>query len=337
VADRGQIEALLASISVDRPLRGIVHAAGVLDDGVVGGQTIERLSAVMAPKAAGAWHLHAATQHRALDFFVLFSSSAALFGAAGQSSYAAANAFLDALAHARRAVGLPALSVNWGPWAEVGMAARLDERERRNWARRGIQMIRPAEGTALLGTSMELSRIQLAVLPIDWTVLGGAGKEPSLLAAFRPDARIAGDHVRPREQEPELRVQLAHAAPSQRRGLLVRHVVNRIAAVLRLADPDAIDLDQPLVELGIDSLMALELRNTFARGAGCPLPATLLFDCPTPGALASLLASKLLDGAEPRTADRVEELRPAAAIGDCSEEELVLMLSQKLDALMENR
>ena len=174
------------------------------------------------------------------------------------------------------------------------------------------------------------------MLPIDWPVyIGqfGTGKEPALLAAFRREALVRATRARqPADPESTLRARLEEAAPSQRRGLLVTHVVESIPKLLRFADAEAIDLDQPLVELGIDSLMALELRNALVRATGCPLPATLLFDCPTPRALARLLADKLLDGRVPGRRPRASR-EPSAAIEECSEEELSLMLSQKLDAL----
>jgi acyl carrier protein len=181
--------------------------------------------------------------------------------------------------------------------------------------------------------------VPVGSLPVDWPVFigqHGVGKEPPLLAGFRREAQVAldhGDRAGSRKPEPELRAQLANAAPGQRRGVLVTHVVDRVARVLRTVDPELLDLDQPLVELGIDSLMALELRNTLARTTGCPLPATLLFDCPTPRAIARLLADKLLECADSSAADCAAEPRTLAAIDECSEEELALMLSQKLDAL----
>ena len=150
------------------PLRGIVHAAGVLDDGPLVQQEWDRFAEVMAPKVQGAWELHAATEDLPLDFFVLFSSVASLLGSAGQGNYAAANAFLDGLAHYRRAQGLQALSINWGPWAEVGMAAALEERTRQRQTERGFHFIEPTQGTRALGEVLERSYPQLAVLPLDW-------------------------------------------------------------------------------------------------------------------------------------------------------------------------
>ncbi len=180
ISEAEQVRALLAAIEQTMPpLRGIVHAAGVLDDGVLLQQNRERFETVMAPKIWGAWLLHDLTRDLPLDFFVLYSSAAALFGSAGQGNYAAANAFLDALAHQRRAEGLPALSINWGAWAEAGMAATVDH-NRRQWTQRGFGLIAPDQGIQALGQALRLGIPQVAVLPIDW---------PQLLQHF-PDGSV---------------------------------------------------------------------------------------------------------------------------------------------------
>ena len=338
VARRDDVARVLERVAAELPpLRGVVHAAGVLDDGVLIQQQWKRFAAVLRPKAMGAANLDALTAALDLDLFVLFSSGASMLGSAGQSNHAAANAFLDALAHDRRARGASAISINWGPWREIGAAANADLGVR--MVSHGMGLMTPREGVLALHTIVRRAPVQVGVLPIDWPVfIGqfGVGKEPALLAGFRREALVARDHnghASPRTLEPELRARLAEAAPSQRRGLLVTDVVDNIARILRLADAEVIDLDQPLIELGIDSLMALELRNTLVRTSGCPLPATLLFDCPTPRAIARLLADKLLDFAESPVADHEAEPRTLATIEECSEEELSLMLSQKLDVL----
>ena len=152
IAQRADVDRVLAHVAGSMPpLRGIVHAAGVLDDGVILGQTWTRLATVMAPKVRGAWNLHEATRALPLDFFVMFSSIASALGSPGQANYASANALLDALAHYRRGQGLPALSINWGPWADGGMAAGAANQISRRWSDRGLASLTPDEGLRALG------------------------------------------------------------------------------------------------------------------------------------------------------------------------------------------
>ncbi|MCK6562456.1 SDR family NAD(P)-dependent oxidoreductase [bacterium] len=279
------------------PLRGIFHAAGVLEDGVLLQQNWPRFAKVFAPKVSGAWNLHTATLGMALDFFVLFSSTSALLGAAGQGNYAAANAFLDGLAHYRRALGLPALSVDWGPWAEVGMAANLGSKEQQRLASQGMGTIAPSQGLRILAELLGRDEAQIGVLPVHWRkflLQFAAGKVPPVLRA------IAGEmSSRPAEKAAapvstnEFQQRLEAAQPAERPGLMVTHVRALVARVLGLHSLEAIGLQQPLQELGMDSLMAVELRNAIGNSVGRELPATLLYDYPTVKALADYLLEKV--------------------------------------------
>ena len=169
VADAELVEAVVADIRATMgPLRGVIHAAGVLDDGTLRNLDWPRFEAVLRPKVAGAWNLHRATLADPLDVFVLYSSAAALLGASGQANYVAANAFLDALAHHRRAIGRPALSINWGAWDEAGMAARLDDGQRSRLTQTGVALIDPALGDRLLGQLLAAPAAQVGVIPVDW-------------------------------------------------------------------------------------------------------------------------------------------------------------------------
>ncbi len=171
IGNRSEVESLLAQVAQEMPpLRGVFHLAGTLDDGILREQSRERFDRVMAAKVHGAWNLHELTRDLSppLDLFVLFSSAAAILGSPGQGNYASANAFLDALAHHRRGLGLPALSVNWGSWDEVGMAARLKESEGQRWSAAGIGWIGVDQGLATLERLILEDRVQAAVLPIDW-------------------------------------------------------------------------------------------------------------------------------------------------------------------------
>ena len=284
------------------PLRGIVHAAGVVDDGVLLQQTWERFQKVARPKIAGAWNLHAATRALPLDFFVLFSTGSAVLGSAGQGNYAAANAFLDALAHRRRAEGLPALSINWGAWAGGGMAAMVSEHDRRRWSEMGVGLIEPSEGILALERLIADGATQAAVLPMDWArYLGqpGVSERPILrgmLGGARRQQRATGPASSSR---PRLREELEAADPARRMEMLIDHVRDRVVKVLGLGPSIHVDERQLLTDLGMDSLMAVELSNHLQASLACKLPPTLAFEYPSIRAMAEYLATDVLGLALP--------------------------------------
>ena len=305
VARAEDVTRALGEIETALPrLRGIVHAAGIVEDAMVPGQTRAGLAAVMAAKVAGAWNLHRATAPLELDFFVLYSSMAGVLGSAGQANYAAANAFLDALAAHRRAQGRRALAIQWGPWSEGGMAAALGERGRRRWAAQGIREL--GAGEAL----MQLERLlaggaaapaSAAPLPIAWEryVAALAGGAPPFL---RDLVRVTANGARATAvpARPALVAQLAAAPRARRRHLLLAHVREQAALVLQLPKSHALDPDQGFKELGLDSLMAVELRNRLRVTVGHALPTTLAFDHPTAAAVADFLARVLDIGGDER-------------------------------------
>ena len=278
------------------PLRGIIHAAGVLDNAVILEQDWAKFARVLAPKAAGAWHLHELTQKLPLDFFVLFSSVAAMMGAPGQANYAAANAYLDALAHQRRAEGLPALSINWGPWDEIGMAARVDSRQKQRWEAQGVGAIPPDQGVEKLERLIAPEGpTQVGVLVVDWTRFFKqfpAGVVPRVLSELVP---TAGRDGAARKVDERLLDQFEEAPAGEREELLREYVRGQAARVLRLPSERPLDARQPLNELGMDSLMAVELRDRLGAAVGRTLPATLLFNHPTVAQLGAFLARELLD------------------------------------------
>ncbi|MCA9717194.1 MAG: alpha/beta fold hydrolase [Myxococcales bacterium] len=282
VTNRAQLAALLDELSRDAPpLRGVIHAAGVVDDGVLQQQGWERFRKVLAPKVDGAWYLHELTQQTPLDFFVLFSSMASLMGPAGQGNYAAANAFLDALAHHRRAVGLPAISINWGPWAGPGMAGRITANARRRFAERGFGVIDPERGLAVFGRALSLDRAQIGVLPVDWNALRVQRQQrhvPRMLEALLPQPPRASSGA---SRAPDLLRRLRDLDPTARRELLRIALQAHAARILGLGAPGEIAGDRSLKEIGLDSLMAVELRNAICETIGRPLPATFVFDHPT--------------------------------------------------------
>jgi NADPH:quinone reductase-like Zn-dependent oxidoreductase/aryl carrier-like protein len=269
------------------PLRGIIHAAMVLDDVSLRQLTLERLQKVMAPKLIGAWNLHTLTLNAPLDFFVLFSSSAALHGSPGQANYVAANVGLDALAHYRRAQGLPALSINWGRLAEVGYVARHDEIGQR-LERLGVKAFTPKQAVTVLGRLLQLNPIQMGVMRTDWQQWGqlyrAAGDSPLLSHLIR-GAEAGGLG----EKASLIRDALGAAAPGERQTLLEAYLQQEVARSLRL-DPSQIDVQQSLDAIGLDSLMGLELKNRFETDLGVDLPMATLMQDPT----ISQLATKLL-------------------------------------------
>ncbi|MEE8526152.1 MAG: SDR family NAD(P)-dependent oxidoreductase [Thermoanaerobaculia bacterium] len=288
-----EVARIFAGIDAATPLRGVVHAAGVLDDGVLDNLDWERFAKVMAPKLAGAWNLHSSSRGQPLDFFVSFSSAASLLGSPGQGSYAAANAFLDALAHYRRSAGLPALAIDWGPWAENGMAQSRDRRTRARWRRRGMSPLQPRHGLAVLELLLRQETPQVAVLPVRWRRFVAdlpASAEPPMLAEI---VRRAESREVPAASRAPLERRLREAPSADRRQLLEAFVHEQAARVLGLDSTKILEPKRPLKELGIDSLMAVELRNALAAGLGESLPTTLVFDYPTPKALIDFLLGRL--------------------------------------------
>jgi acyl transferase domain-containing protein/NADPH:quinone reductase-like Zn-dependent oxidoreductase/NAD(P)-dependent dehydrogenase (short-subunit alcohol dehydrogenase family)/acyl carrier protein len=290
VSQPAEVARLIGTVGRElAPLRGVIHAAGVLDDGVLLNQTAERFAGVMAPKVAGSWNLHQATRSLPLDFFVMFSGAGTLLGSPGQSNYAAANAFLDGLAQARRAEGLPAQSIAWGPWSEVGLAARVERGGR--LALRGVASLSPSDGVEALGRVMQDGAAQIAVLPLDvrqclesYPVLAGSPLF-EILARGVPD-RATGT------AEPAFRHTLSALPPAERRGALEHHLRDHAARVLGLP-PARIAVREPLGNLGFDSLMTLELRNRIETSLGLKLSATVVWNYPTIMALAEYLERKL--------------------------------------------
>jgi acyl transferase domain-containing protein/acyl carrier protein len=335
VARQEDVARLMAAVEASMPpLGGVIHAAGVIDDGVLLHQDRSRLAHVMAPKVAGAWNLHTLTQRHPLDFFVLFSSIVAIAGTAGQGNYAAANAFLDALAQYRRSTGLPALSINWGAWAETGMAAQLSGRDQRRWIDQGIILIPPERGLAAMEQLLADATVQASVVPMLWPTFleqFAPGAEPCLYAEV-PRGVLP---TRAAPSRPALLEHVLAAAANRRRPLLDAHVRDHVARALGLARADTIDPQQPLGELGLDSLMAVEIRNVLGVQVGQVLPVSLLYDYPTVDALTGFLA-RLIPGLEsgtPAEAVPADDRQRIAALQQVSETEAEELLLKELQAL----
>jgi NAD(P)-dependent dehydrogenase (short-subunit alcohol dehydrogenase family)/acyl carrier protein len=340
VADREQLAQALGEVEKSLPpLRGIVHAAGVLDDGVVQQQSWARFEKVMAPKAYGAWHLHKLTQQQPLDFFVLFSSSSTLLGTAGQANHVAANTFLDALAAYRRGQGLPALSINWGAWAEIGATARMQVLD--PLRQRGEGSLTPAQGIHYLEQLLLAQAVQVGVMPIDWPLFL---QKRSVHSPFFADFSAATKQSATSELELTFRQQLDTATAEQRQALLAAHIEAQVIQVLGWHAGKPLDATLGFFDLGMDSLTSIELRNRLGRCLACALPVTLAFDYPTVGELVAYLSQKLF----PTTSEVVQKSGQAIsspgwpdeqatqavqALQQLSEAEAEALLVQELEGL----
>jgi acyl transferase domain-containing protein/acyl carrier protein len=335
IAERTEAEGLIGTIKSSMPpLRGLIHAAGILDDGVLQEQSWQRFARVLSPKVEGAWNLHELTSEIPLDFFVCFSSMVSLFGAPAQGNYVAANAFMDALAHARRALSLPALSINWCPWAEVGMAAGLEARAQRRLANRGVQTIAPADALRVLDRLLGTDAAQVAVLSIDWPVFLSAFSAAGTPPYFE---RLLAET--PRVVKTALLQPLHQASAEERPRLLAAHLRAEVARVLELGDSETIAMEHRLFDLGLDSLMAVELRNGVQAELELNLSATLLFDYPTLETLVPHLLA-VLGLAEEKIGESIVEENAvdvlAAGIEELSEEEAEALLRRELKKMQDD-
>ncbi|MEU2794835.1 SDR family NAD(P)-dependent oxidoreductase, partial [Streptomyces sp. NPDC007100] len=307
VADRAALEQVLSDVEVS----AVVHTAGVVDDGVVGSLTPERVAAVLRPKVDAAWHLHELTRGRELSAFVLFSSAAGVFGTAGQGNYAAANAYLDALAAHRRAAGLPATSLAWGMWNTTAsaMTGALADVDRSRMARSGAIGLSEEEGLALFDAAIADDRALSVALRLDPAALRGQDVPALLRALVRAPKRRAAAGTGP---DGGFAGRLAGLAPDARRAAALDLVRTHVAAVLGFAGPDEITPDRAFQDLGFDSLTGVELRNQLGAAAGLRLSATAVFDYPTPQALADHLVTELLGDQAPAARSVVSAPAPAA-------------------------
>ncbi|HVR06254.1 MAG TPA: type I polyketide synthase, partial [Solirubrobacteraceae bacterium] len=273
VSDRGALQALLAELPDAHPLRAVVHAAGVLDDRVIAALTPERLRHVLAPKVAGAWHLHELTRELDLAAFVLFSSLASVVGSPGQSGYAAANAFLDRLAAQRRALGLVAGSIAWGPWAARGMAGALRDADLARMQRAGVLPLDEQAGLALFDSACAADAALLAATRLDLAALRRQARHDSLPAVLRGLVRVPPRRVQA-AADGSLAERVAATEPERRRELVLGAVLSETALVLGHASAAAVDAGATFKDLGFDSLAAVELRNRLVGVCGVRLPAT---------------------------------------------------------------
>jgi acyl carrier protein len=292
------------------PLKGIFHLAMVIDDAPLSALTSERLRTVMAPKAHGAWLLHENTKAMALDCFVLFSSVSSIFGNPAQANYAAANAFLDSLAHYRRSLGLPALTINWGVLGGEGYVAR-NERVAEFLARQGTSALTPNEVTTLMESFLTANATQVAAIRVEWAKwrqsFRGMQENPLV-------ERIFAAGVEAQESSSgtsDWRARIAAAGADERDGVVGQAVREVVGSVLRVK-PESLRDDQPLTDLGLDSLMGVEIETMIEGSIGVALPPTSLMRARTIGQIASLISEHLGGAAETAAAKKVEVPEVAA-------------------------
>ncbi|MFI6739544.1 SDR family NAD(P)-dependent oxidoreductase [Nonomuraea sp. NPDC050451] len=319
-ADRQALADVLAAIPDEHPLTGVVHTAGALDDGVLAALTPERIDNVLRAKADAVLNLHELTKDLPLTAFVLFSSAAGVFGGPGQGNYAAANAFVDALAQWRGRLGLPALSLAWGLWEQdSGLTGTLSEADRARLARTGVAPLSTADGLALLDAACAGDRAALVPIRLEFAALRMAaqfGALPTILQELVPTSkrRVVGNDP---AAASELRERLARMPAAEHARVLLDLVLGQVATVLGYRDAGAVEQDRPFNEAGFDSLTAVEFRNRMNAATGLRLPATLIFDYPTPVQLVQYLRDRLLDGPQTAasTTTRAGEEEPIVIVG----------------------
>jgi acyl transferase domain-containing protein/NADPH-dependent curcumin reductase CurA/short-subunit dehydrogenase len=313
VGSREELGMVVDEILATMPmLGGVIHAAGVLEDGVIEQQTPERLRRVMTPKVAGAFNLHELTKGASLDFFFLFSSLASIVGSPGQAGYSAANAWMDALAHERQRERLPALSINWGPWSGGGMASEVDAGGKRR-SLPGLKPMSPEASWKCLESAAKLKKCQIAITDANW---GGWVPTPSILSEL---TRTGVGRVPSQAVEQTLKKRLESTPVQNRRALLLEYLRSQARQILGLSPSYFVDEREPLVRMGLDSLMAVELRNQLSAALERPLMATLLFDHPS----LSALANYLLGTEKAAAAERDALLEELHSISDAEAEEML--------------
>ena len=327
VGSPNDIKKLFSGIeSTGQPLRGLFHLAMVIDDAPLTALTSERMQAVMKPKAQGAWLLHEATRKLNLDCFVMFSSVSSIFGNPAQGNYSAANAFIDALAHHRRALGLPALTVNWGVLGSEGYVAR-NERVAEFLARQGTMGISPGEAMALLESFLRAGSAQAIAIRVDWT------KWRQFFRSMHENPLFERIFTSIENQESagatsDWRSRIEAAAPAEKQGVICQAVREVVGSVLRVK-PDSLREDQPLTDLGLDSLMGVEIETSLEAAVGIALPPTSLMRARTIGQIASLIAGQM--GGVTTTAEPTPVVVKAEAV---TEVDLEALSDQEIERLL---
>ena len=344
VGNADDVARVMREITSDMPpLRGVIHSAGALDDGALLQTQWSRFVTPLRAKMDGAWALHVHTKHTPLDFFVMYSSVASVLGSSGQGNHSAANAFMDALAFHRRAEGLPAHSISWGAWSEIGAAA--DRRVDQSVASVGIGVISPTTGLSMLDAVLQADWPHVTALPVDWQQLRAsrhavngrhfldrvAHSSASVAAASATKGSVSATS----RSGPAVDLEaLRDETPARRHAALLAFAGEHVARVLSAPSAQAIDIQQPLNELGLDSLMAVELRNRLGRGLQLArsLPATLVFDHPTLDAIATFLVKTVFPDSAPSDAAATVAVPAPDAVGAIDD-----LTDEQIDAMFANR
>ncbi len=309
VAVEQDVASIIEQVKTSLPaLHGVIHAAGVLDDGVLQQMNWERFTKVMAPKVQGAWNLHQFTQDLPLDFFVCFSSAASFLGSTGQGNYAAANAFMDGLVYHRRALGLPGLSVNWAAWGEGGMAARLASQFQSRIRSLGMSSIPPEQGLDMLSQLLAESATQVGVIPINWSQFVAqlpAGMIMPVLSEFMSSQSVAVE-----TKSNEFLAELQKAKASDRPQIMTNYLQGVVGKLLGFPESQLPDTQLGFFDMGMDSLLSLELRNLLQNSLGCSVSSTVLFEYTNIEALAEYLATEVLAPELEKTVDTSDNDKP---------------------------
>jgi acyl carrier protein/NADP-dependent 3-hydroxy acid dehydrogenase YdfG len=343
VADVASMQGVIAEFGRDRPpLRGVVHAAAALTNWSIVDMPQQALAEMLRPKISGTVLLHELTRAVDLDFFVLFSSTTGLWGSRDLAHYAAANHFLDAFAEYRRALGLPAISIDWGTWDEMRVAS---EQERAMVASLGMEPMPSDQALQILGHLLRADRSQIAVASVDWDILKSAyeaRRHRPFLSLVTPHRKAAGRRQTRTTDRSELLQKLESVPDDDRYGVVVEYLCEEVARTLGIPATQITDVSQGLFDMGMDSLMSVELKGHIEAAVGCPMPSTLTFNYPSIQALAEFLTVEVLaaDTAATETAEHVEPAttqpllaaKAAAAPDrqDLSEDELAAMLAARL-------
>ncbi len=315
IADTNQLAQALSQIeSTLPPLRGVIHCAGVTSDRTILKQDWSSFSQVLAPKVQGAWNLHLLTQKYDLESFILFSSASSLVGSPGQANYCAANAFLDALAHGRRSLGLPAIAINWGAWQNTGLAAGTEITE--SLEQKGIGSIKPIEGIEILEQLLLHSPAQIGVIPIDWNIWSKNNPVTSFY-----------DHLLIAQAESianlDFKQQLLSVEGSQRKALLIEQISQQVGNILG-KDIKQIDLELGFSELGLDSLSSVELRNKLQSGYDLKLSSTIIFDYSNISSLADYLLKIMFNEIKKQSIDIDNDLNQINNLTEAEAESLLI-------------
>ncbi|HWE61275.1 MAG TPA: beta-ketoacyl reductase, partial [Chloroflexota bacterium] len=342
VADLVQMGAVMEQFGRTQPrLRGIVHAAGVAELQSMRAIDSDALRRVLRPKVTGSWVLHQLTEGLDLDFFVLFSSAAAVWGSRAMAHYAGANHFLDACAHYRRVLGLPALSINWGRWPRGGKMSSADEE--RLFSQIGLEVMSTDQALEAMAYLLGTETVQQTVAAVDWRVFVPI-YEAKRRRPFLERLALNRDQTaeRPQRAVPEFVARLAEAPPNRRRSLLATHVHQAVSSVLGLPPAHRLEPRQGFFQIGMDSLTAVELKNRLQKTLGQQLPSTLAFDYPNVVDLVDYLAREMLPvtpAMDPLAVEHAEDERHAvpAELEHLSEDELVALLAGELATIDEKK